>query len=130
MKTFTPSIHQDQQLHPTVGQRSFPVMATSFREILALLSAVLIAAVVVIFSVWVVDIEITGILGATTWGAGFIFLGLAMESQKQKALLQVATGVALMLLASLQITVSADYTIVSGVLVSSWFAFAVFKSLR
>ena len=130
MKTFTPSIHQDQQLQPGVGQRSFPVMAASFREILALLSAVLIAAVVVMFSVWVVDIEITGILGATTWGAGFIFLGLAMESQKQKALLQVATGVALMLLASLQITVSADYTIVSGVLVSSWFAFAVFKSLR
>jgi hypothetical protein len=74
--------------------------------------------------------EVTAILSASAWGVGLIFLGLAIDNREPKAILQLLTGISLLVLAWLQNTVSPDYTIFSGVIVASWAAVATFKQLR
>ena len=131
MKTLTVPIRQDRQLQTTTGLPTFPAMNVSIREILALLSAVISAAAIVLLSVWVAGMEVTAILSASTMGIGFIFLGLAVDSREPTAFfLQLATGIALLALAWLQNAVSPDFTIVSGVLVAAWVAVSLFKRLR
>ena len=130
MKTLTAPIRQDRQLQTATGQQPFPALNVSIREILALVSAVTSAAAIVLFSVWVAGMEVTEILGASTLGVGFIFLGLAVDNNEPTAFFQLATGVALLALAWLQSTVSPDFTIASGVLVAAWVAVSLFKRLR
>jgi len=97
---------------------------------LALLSAAILAASIIVFSVWIAGMEMTDVLGAGIWGVGIIFFGLAVDGKDPKAVLQLITGVALLALAWLQANVSADYIIVSGVLVAGWAATSLFKRLR
>ena len=130
MKTLTVPIRQDRQLQTTTGLPTFPAMNVSIREILALLSAVISAAAIVLLSVWVAGMEVTAILSASTWGIGFIFLGVAVDNRDPTAFFQLVTGVALLALAWLQNAVSPDFTIVSGVLVAAWVAVSLFKRLR
>jgi len=130
MKTLTAAMQHNRQLQTSVGQKLIPAMNASIREALAVLSAVVAASAVVMLSVWVAGLEISNILGASTWGLGFIFLGLAIDNSEPTAFLHLLTGVALLVLAWLQNTVSPDYNIVSGVLVALWVAVAVFRWLR
>lgn len=130
MKTLTAPIRQDRQVQTTTGLPTFPAMNVSIREILALLSAVISAAAIVLLSVWVAGMEVTAILSASTWGIGFIFLGVAVDNRDPTAFFQLVTGVALLALAWLQNAVSPDFTIVSGVLVAAWVAVSLFKRLR
>jgi hypothetical protein len=130
MSTYTAPIQENRRFQTSSVQERIPAMAISIREILALLSAVTVATAIVMLSVWVAGMEVTAILGASTWGVGFIFLGLAVDNREPTALLQLGTGVALLVLAWLQNTVSPDYTIVSGVVLATWLAVAVFRRLR
>ena len=130
MKTLTAPIRQDRQLQTATVQQPVPALNVSIREILALVSAVTSAAAIVLLSVWVAGMEVTAILGASTLGIGFIFLGLAVDNNEPTAFFQLATGVALLALAWLQSAVSPDFTIASGVLVAAWVAVSLFKRLR
>ena len=130
MKTINASLHQPRQVQTIPSSKIIPAMAASAQEILALLSAVALAATIVMLSVWVTGMEMTNILGAGIWGLGFIFFGLAVDSVEPKAILHLTTGVALLVLAWLQANVSADYVIISGVLVASWAAVGLFQRLR
>jgi hypothetical protein len=130
MKTFTPLIHQGQQLKSTTEPQLIPAVAISIREMLAALGALTAATAIVLLSVWVAGMEETAILSASTWGVGFVFLGLAVDNREPTALWQLLTGVALLGLAWLQNTVSPDFTIVSGILVATWVADGLFRRLR
>lgn len=130
MKTFTAPIQPNRQLQTTAGAKFIPVMANSIREILALLSAVATATAIVLFSIWLSGLEFTPLLGAGIMGVGFIFFGLAIDNFSPVSLLQLGTGIALLILAWLQNTVSPDYTIVSGAIVATWVAIALFRRLR
>jgi len=127
MKTY--SVHIDQNRKPAsiASSKLIAAMKASLREILASMSAVLVAASIITLSVWAAGMEVNVFLGAGTWGLAFIFLGLAVDNQERTALLQMMTGLALLVLALLQNYVSPDFLIVSGTLVASWVAAIIFK---
>jgi len=130
MKTVVSTLHQNRELQSPTSKKILPAVAASVNEVPAMLGAVSAAAVIVLLSVWVSGLEMTGLLGAGVWGIGFIFLGFAVDNRDPGALLQLATGVALLVLAWLQTSVSPDFAIVSGMLVATWVAVGLFKQLR
>ena len=130
MKTYITPVQQNRQLQTTSGHKLILVMASSIHEILAMLGAMTAATAIVMLFVWVAGMEISNILSASIWGLGFVFLGLAVDNRDPIGFLQLVTGLALLVLAWLQNTVSSDYTIVSGVLVGIWVAVALFRRLR
>ena len=130
MKTYTMPFQQNQRIQLSAGKEILPAMASSIKEVLALLSAVSAAAVVVLLSVWVAGAEVSDLLGAGTWGVGFVFLGLAVDNREPVAFLQLITGAALLILAWLGTFVSTDFVIASGLLSATWVAAGLFKYLR
>ena len=130
MKTYTMPFQQNQRIQLSANEEILPAMTSSIKEILALLSAVSAAAAVVLLSVWVAGAEVSDLLGAGTWGVGFIFLGLAVDNREPVALLQLITGVALLILAGFGTFLSADFLIASGLLLATWVAAGLFKFLR
>ena len=129
MKTFSVSIHGNLNLQSASSRGLIPAMVASMRDIIALTSAGLAAIAVITLSVWAAGLEINTFLGVITWGLGFIFLGLAVDNDGRVALFQLITGVAFLILALLQNSVSPDFIIVSGVILAIWVAVVLFKRL-
>ena len=130
MKTLTAHIHQHKSSERTLDMRILSVVGLSIPDLLALMAAVTVATSIILLTVWAAGSELNVFLGAATWGMGFILLGLAVDNHGSKALYQFTFGVGLLVLAALQNTVSADFAIVSGVLVASWVAVLMFRHLR
>jgi hypothetical protein len=115
----------------TPGSQSLiPLISTALAEILALLAAGAVAAAIVLLSVWAAGLEAAGAASAATWGLGFVFFGLAVDNRAPAALLQLATGAALLALAWLQFSVAPNYAIAAGLLISAWVAVSLFRRLR
>jgi hypothetical protein len=87
------------------------------------------ALAVVVGTAWLVTVpDWVMYLQATTWAAGFVFLGLALESERaETALLLSATGVALPVLAYLSSTLAVELAIVAATLVAAWIAAALLR---
>jgi len=87
------------------------------------------ALAVVVGTAWLVTVpDWVVYLQATTWAAGFVFLGLALESERaETALLLSATGVALPVLAYLSSTLAVELAIVAATLVAAWIAAALLR---
>ena len=67
-------------------------------------------------------------LQATLWASGFVFLGMALESEKQRtAYAAVAMGIALPSLAYLSSTAGMEFALVASALVAAWVAVAIFR---
>jgi hypothetical protein len=129
MKTFSVSIHQNLKPQTVASKGLIPAMIASMGDIMALTFAGLAAIAVITLSVWAAGMEINTYLGLSTWGMGFIFLGLAVDNYGRVALFQLVTGVAFLILALLQNSVSPDFIIVSGVLLATWVAVVLLKRL-
>jgi len=130
MRTYIAPIQDNRKIETTARAGILPTMDFSFREMLALLSALTTAIGIILLSVWMVGMGIDNILGAATWGLGFIFLGLAVDNRGPLALLQASSGVILLSLACLQNIVSPDFTIAAGVLLATWVAATIYRQLR
>ena len=130
MKTITAHIQDTGQFHTRHVQDQLPEVVIPVTEIMALLSAVTVATVVIILSIWIAGMDVRGVSGAGGWGAAIIFFALAMDSRTPVALLQASTGMALTILAWLQFAVSPEYTIVAGVVIAAWLVVAVFQRLK
>ena len=102
----------------------------SFRETLALLGAVSAAIAIVMVSVWVTGTGMQSIFNALIWGLGLIFLAMAVDNNMSKAVLQLITGLSLLVLAGLQNMVSVDFTIAAGVVIALWIAATLFRVLK
>lgn len=127
MKTYSVHIDQNRAAGFFARLKLIPAMTASIREIMALMSAVLVAVSIITLAVWAAGMEINTYLGAGTWAIAFIFLGLAVDNRERTATLQMMTGLALLILALLQSNVSPDFLIVSAALVAIWVAGALFK---
>ena len=130
MKIHSGHMQEHHRFHIGAESRLVPVMVDSFRETLALLGAVIAAIAVVMLSVWAAGMEIQNIFGAFTWGLGFVFLAMAVDSRESLAILQAVTGLSLLVLAWLHNSVSPDFVIASGILVALWIAATLFRQLR
>ena len=129
MKTFSAPIQQQRNTQSFTTGRLIPVLALNIRNIMALMYSGLAAAVVITLSIWVAGMGINTLLGVSTWAMGFVFLAVAVDNRGRLALLQMTSGVALLTISLLQNSISPDFFILTGVLLATWVAFAVFKRL-
>lgn len=129
MKTYDAALQRNTKLHSSFREKLIPAMFSSMREVVALLAAVLAAAAIITLFTWAAGMEISTFLGVSVWGLGFIFLGLSVDQQGPVALLQMATGAVLLILALLQSSVSPDFVIASGILLAAWAGVVLFKRL-
>lgn len=130
MRTYTAPFQPDRQVQFTSGKKIIPAMLAASRQILALTGAAISAAAVVLLSVWVAGMQMTNVIGAGIWGIGFVFLGLAIDNLGMKGLALFVTGGALFVLAWMQSVISADYIVISGIIVAAWVAMDLYRRLR
>lgn len=129
MKLVSTPIHQHRKLQSLASEKFIPAVTASVRETIALMVAAFAAALFITLTVWIAGLEISAYLGASTWGMGFIFLALAVDNRGRAALFQMLTGVVLLVLALLQNSISPDFIIVAGALLSVWLGVVLFKHL-
>jgi len=87
------------------------------------------ALAIVVGATWLVtQPHLVLYLQALTWAAGFVFLGFAFDSETaENAILSVATGVALPVLALLSSSVALELVIVAAALVAAWVAAGILR---
>ena len=86
------------------------------------------ALAIVTGAAWLITIpDLAVYLQATLWTAGFVFFGLALESEKTAFFLSLATGFALPLLAWLSSRVAIEFAIVAAALLAAWLAAAIWR---
>jgi hypothetical protein len=124
---------------PTRGRDSRIILNPSHNlphriaAVLSLASRALLAAVValaiVVGAAWLITLpEFAVYLQAALWAGGFVFVALAVESDSPlAAILQLATGTALPLLAWLSSREAVELAIVAAALVAAWVATAIFR---
>jgi hypothetical protein len=88
--------------------------------------AVVPALALVVGAAWLVTVpDLVVYLQATLWASGFVFLGLAIDTQKPVNGLSLVTGIALPVLALLSSRLSVEIAIVAAALVAGWIAAAI-----
>lgn len=102
--------------------RALPRLRSATCLTVRTLIALVPALVLVVGSAWLVTVPgLVPFLLAATWAAGFVFLGLAVESEhSDTALLLSLTGIALPVLAFLSSRVATELAIVAATLVAVW----------
>lgn len=129
MKYISPTIEQNTKLPSVAENGLIPAMAGTLRDLIALISAVLIATVIIILAIWMAGMQFNGFLAASSWAIGFVFLAMAIDSYGRLAFLQVVTGGSLFTLAFLQNSISPDFGILAGILVAVWVTIALYRRL-
>ncbi len=111
-------------LKPGLNLRAALCLAT--RALVALASALAI----LVGSAWLVDLPHAAVyLQASLGAGGFVFLALAVDSARpQTALLQLATGIALPVLAWLSSREAVEIALLASPLVAVWITAAVWQS--
>ena len=90
--------------------------------------AVVPALAIVVAAAWLVTAPgLVVYLQATLWASGFVFMGLAIDSEKPAPGLSLATGIALPILAILSSRVAVEIAIVAAALVAAWVAAAIWR---
>ena len=87
------------------------------------------ALAIIVGATWVATLpEQVIYLQATIWAAGFVFLGLALESESAEvSILNLATGIALPGLAWLSSHIAIEFAIVAATLVAAWVAAGIMR---
>ena len=93
------------------------------------LAALAAAAALVVLATWaVMQPQLATYLQAVLWSLGFVFAALAVESDSaETALLQLATAVALPILALLSSRIAPEVAIVGASLLAVWVAAAILR---
>ena len=113
---------RQEHLNPASGLNSATRMIS--RVILALAPAM----AMVTLAAWLVTMpDLVVYLQAGLWASGFVFFGLALESEKATIGLSVITGFALPLLAWLSAKTSVEFLIVGFALVAAWMAAVMWR---
>ena len=86
------------------------------------------ALAILVGAAWLITVpDLVVYLQATLWASGFVFMGLAIESEKTAGGLSLATGMALPVLAVLSSRISIEIAIVAAALVAIWVAAAIWR---
>ena len=104
----------------------------SLNQVLSLATKAFMALVpafaIIVGSAWLITLaDLVIYLQVTLWTSGFVFLGLAIESEKPFVLPALATGIALPVLASMSSQIAVEWAIVAAALVAGWVAVAIFR---
>ena len=91
-------------------------------------TALVPALAIVIAAAWAITLPgLEQFLQASLWASGFVFLALAVDSEKPTVGLLLATGIALSVLALLSSRVAGEFAIVAAVLVAAWVAASILR---
>ena len=129
MKTYsiewTPVISRESHVIINPIRQLPGVLKLATRALLALLPAVAIS----LGATWLVTLpEHVVFLQAALGAAGFVFFGLALEAESvESSILNLATGIALPVLALLSSQVAIEFAIVAATLVAAWVAAAILR---
>ena len=104
--------------------------ASRLSEILTLGSRIFVASVpalaLVVAAAWLLTTPAWVVyLQATLWASGFVVLGLALDGRAPVSILQLATGIALPVLALLSANVAIEFAVLGTALVAAWLAAAL-----
>lgn len=92
------------------------------------LTALVPALAIVVGAAWAITVPgVEQFLQASLWASGFVFLALAIDSQKPTIGLPIATGIALPVLALLSLHVAGEFAIVAAVVVATWVATSILR---
>ena len=84
-------------------------------------TALVPALAIVVGAAWAITLpSLEQFLQASLWASGFIFLALAIDSEKQTIGWLFATGIALPVLAMLSSYVAVEFAVVAAVIVAAW----------
>ncbi len=105
--------------------------ARKLSHVLCIASKAFVAAVpaltLVVGAAWLITVpELVLYLQATLWALGFVFLGLAIDSEKPGNFLALATGITLPVLAMLSSFVAVEIAVVAAALVAAWIAALIY----
>ena len=86
-------------------------------------TALVPALAIVVGTAWAITLPgLEQFLQASLWASGFVFLALAIDSEKPTIGWLLATGIALPVLALLSSFVTGEFAIVAAVIVAAWMA--------
>jgi hypothetical protein len=107
------------------AQRVTEALRLATKALLALVPA----AAILVGAAWMVSLpELVLYLQAMTWAAGFVFVGLAIESESAEAsILSLATGIVLPVLAALSARLAPELLLVAAALIAAWIATAILR---
>ena len=91
-------------------------------------TALVPALAIVVGAAWAITLpSLEQFLQASLWASGFVFLALAIDSEKPTIGSLLATGLALPLLALLSSHVAGEFAIVAAVIVAAWVAASILR---
>jgi hypothetical protein len=122
---WTPFHTRDSRTVLTSPRPLHGILNVASRALLALAPALAL----VVGAAWLANMaDLVVYLQVLAWAGGFVFLALAVEADSPyAALLYLATGVALPLLAWLSSRIAVELIIVAAVLVAVWVAAAILR---
>jgi hypothetical protein len=86
-------------------------------------AALVPALAIVVGTAWAITLPgLEQFLQASLWASGFVFLALAIDSEKPTIGWLLATGIALPVLALLSSFVAGEFAIVAAVILAAWMA--------
>jgi hypothetical protein len=100
------------------------ILCLSANAFLALVPAL----AVVTGAAWLITApDLVAYLQVSLWGAGFVFLGMAVDSAKPASLLYLLTGLALPALAMVSSRVAVEVAILAVAILATWTAVAIWR---
>ena len=91
-------------------------------------TALVPALAIVVGAAWAITLpSLEQFLQVSLWASGFVFLALAIDSEKPTVGSLLATGIALPVLALLSSHVAGEFAIVAAVIVAAWVAASILK---
>lgn len=114
---------------PRTGNLSPSGKINRFLQLSARSFLVLVPALAIVTgAAWLITAPDLAIyLQVTLWASGFIFLGLAIDTDSPFNLLSLLTGLALPVLALLSSRVAVEVAMVAALLVAVWLAAAIWR---
>jgi len=128
MKTHTIEWTNINQHNTTTARNPVGSLNSALSQATKAFLALVPALAIVVAAAWLVTAPgLVVYLQAALWASGFVFLGLAIDSEKPVPSLSLATGIALPVLAVLSSRVAVEIAIVAAVLVAAWVAAAIWR---
>ena len=128
MKTQTIEWTNINQHNTTTARNPIGSLNSALSQATKVFLALVPALAIVVAAAWLITAPgLVVYLQATLWASGFVFLGLAIDSEKSAPSLSLATGIALPVLAVLSSRVAVEIAIVAAVLVAAWVAAAIWR---
>ena len=128
MKTHTIEWTNINHHNTTTARNPIGSLNSALSQATKVFLALVPALAIVVAATWLITAPgLVVYLQATLWASGFVFLGLAIDSEKPVPGLSLATGIALPILAVLSSRVAVEIAIVAAVLVAAWVAAAIWR---